>query len=128
MARHRPEHRVGFEVYCKLKIHGNGNGNISCALLLPDVITQWLFPSSPPSLHTLQTRVCTAALFPRSGGRAVDWPSAYATSSPNRSRHYFSPLSFYRFPLLLCDWPTLARSPFSLLIGVGTLSSAPVAL
>jgi hypothetical protein len=27
--------RVGLEVYCKLKIHGNGNGNISCAPLLP---------------------------------------------------------------------------------------------
>jgi hypothetical protein len=23
------------EVYCKIKIHGNGNGNISCAPLLP---------------------------------------------------------------------------------------------
>jgi hypothetical protein len=87
----------------------------------------WLFPSSPPSLHTLQMRVHPDALFPRSGGRAVDWPLAYATVSQNRSWHYFSPLPFHRFPLLLCDWPTVARSPSSLLNGIETLSSAPVA-
>jgi hypothetical protein len=32
------------------------------------------------------------------------------------------------FPLLLCDWPTVARSPSGPLIGVGTLYSAHVAL
>jgi hypothetical protein len=78
------------------------------------------------SLLTYSVR--PAALFPRSGGRAVYWPSAYATVSPNRSWHYCSLLPFYRFPLLLCDWPTVARSPSGPLIVVKTLSSAHVAL
>jgi hypothetical protein len=30
-----PTRRVSLEVYCKLEIHGNGNGGISCAPLLP---------------------------------------------------------------------------------------------
>jgi hypothetical protein len=35
---------------------------------------------------------------------------------------------FTVFPLLLCDWPTVARSPSGPIIGVGTLSSAHVVL
>jgi hypothetical protein len=35
---------------------------------------------------------------------------------------------FTVFPLLLCDWPTVARSPSGPLIGIGNLSSAHVAL
>jgi hypothetical protein len=68
------------------------------------------FSNSTSSLPIPRTRIHPAALFPRSRGRDVDWPSAGATVSPNRSWHYLSPLPLYHFPLLLCDWPTGARS------------------
>jgi hypothetical protein len=81
------------------------------------------FSNSPSSLPTQRTRVHPASLFPHSSRRAVNWPSAGATVSPNRSWHFFSPLPFYRFPLLLCDWPTAARS--SLVFSVASELSLP---
>jgi hypothetical protein len=40
-----PTRRVSLKVYCKLEIHGNGNGGISCAPLLPvNLGSFWLLP------------------------------------------------------------------------------------
>jgi hypothetical protein len=51
---------------------------------------------------------------PRSDGRAVDWPSAYATVSPNRSWHHCSPLPFYLTSLVIGRPLPLASPVFSL--------------